>query len=266
MNEKELMALADENIMNTYKRVPIALIKGSGAKVWDINGKEYLDFVAGIAVCSLGHTHPKVVAALKEQVEKLTHVSNLYYTEPQARLAKLLTANSFADKVFFCNSGAEANEAAIKLARKYAHENFGNDKFELITMKDSFHGRTMATITATGQEKFQFGFTPLLDGFTYVPFNNLQALEAAITEKTCGIMLEPIQGEGGVNVPDANYLAEVRKICNRHNILLIVDEVQTGIGRTGKLFAYEHSGIKPDIMTLAKALGNGFPVGAMLAT
>ncbi len=266
MNEKELMALANENIMNTYKRFPIVLIKGLGQKVWDVNGKEYLDFVSGIAVCSLGHSHPKVVAALKEQVEKLTHVSNLYYTEPQARLAKLLTDNSFADKVFFCNSGAEANEAAIKLARKYAHEKSGDDKFELITMKDSFHGRTMATITATGQEKFQFGFTPLLEGFTYVPFNDLSALEAAITKKTCGIMLEPIQGEGGVIIPDVQYLAAVREMCDRHDILLIVDEVQTGIGRTGKLFAYEHSGIMPDIMTLAKALGNGFPVGAMLAT
>ena len=266
MNEKELMALADENIMNTYKRFPIVLVKGLGQKVWDINGKEYLDFVSGIAVCSLGHSHPKVVAALKEQIEKLTHVSNLYYTEPQTRLAKILTDNSFADKVFFCNSGAEANEAAIKLARKYAHEKSGDDKFELITMKDSFHGRTMATITATGQEKFQFGFTPLLEGFTYVPFNDLSALEAAITKKTCGIMLEPIQGEGGVIIPDVRYLAAVRAMCDRHNILLIVDEVQTGIGRTGKLFAYEYSGITPDIMTLAKALGNGFPVGAMLAT
>ena len=266
MNEKELMALADENIMNTYKRFPIVLVKGLGQKVWDINGKEYLDFVSGIAVCSLGHSHPKVVASIKEQVEKLTHVSNLYYTEPQTRLAKILTDNSFADKVFFCNSGAEANEAAIKLARKYAHEKSGDDKFELITMKDSFHGRTMATITATGQEKFQFGFTPLLEGFTYVPFNDLSALEAAITKKTCGIMLEPIQGEGGVIIPDVRYLAAVRAMCDRHNILLIVDEVQTGIGRTGKLFAYEYSGITPDIMTLAKALGNGFPVGAMLAT
>ncbi|PKN06487.1 MAG: aspartate aminotransferase family protein, partial [Deltaproteobacteria bacterium HGW-Deltaproteobacteria-7] len=165
-----------------------------------------------------------------------------------------------------CNSGAEANEAAIKLARKYAHENMGPDKFELITMKDSFHGRTMATITATGQEKFQFGFTPLLEGFTYVPFNDLRALEAAISAKTCGIMLEPIQGEGGVNIPDENYLVSVREICDRHGILLIIDEVQTGMGRTGKLFAYEHSGIKPDIMTLAKALANGLPVGAMLAT
>ena len=266
MKEKEIMALADENIMNTYKRFPLVLVKGLGAKVWDISGKEYLDFVAGIAVCSLGHSHPLVIAAIKEQVEKLTHVSNLYYTQPQTQLAKLLVENSFADKVFFCNSGAEANEAAIKLARKYAHENMGPDNFELITMKDSFHGRTMATITATGQEKFQSGFTPLLDGFTYVSFNDLKALEKAISRKTCGIMLEPIQGEGGVKIPDDNYLAGVREICDRHGLLLIVDEVQTGIGRTGKLFAYEYSGIKPDIMTLAKALANGFPVGAMLAT
>ena len=266
MKEKEIMALADENIMNTYKRFPIVLAKGLGVKVWDVNGKEYLDFVAGIAVCNLGHSHPQIIAAVNEQLENLTHVSNLYYTEPQAQLARLLVENSFADKVFFCNSGAEANEAAIKLARKYAHENMGPDKFELITMKDSFHGRTMATITATGQEKFQFGFTPLLEGFTYVPFNDLQALEARISNKTCGIMVEPIQGEGGVNIPNAQYLARMREICDRHGILLIVDEVQTGMGRTGKLFAYEHSGIKPDIMTLAKALGNGFPIGAMLAT
>jgi predicted acetylornithine/succinylornithine family transaminase len=266
MTEEEIMALSSEYIMNTYKRFPVVLVKGSGVKVWDVNGKEYLDFASGIAVCSLGHSHPQVIAAVKEQVEKLTHVSNLYYTEPQAQLAKLLVDNSFADKVFFCNSGAEANEAAIKLARKYAHENMGPDKFELITMKDSFHGRTMATITATGQEKFQFGFTPLLEGFKYVPFNDLQALETAISAKTCGIMLEPIQGEGGVNIPDDNYLASVREICDRHGILLIVDEVQVGMGRTGKLFAYEYSGIKPDIMTLAKALGNGFPIGAMLAT
>jgi acetylornithine/succinyldiaminopimelate/putrescine aminotransferase len=249
MKEKEIMALADENIMNTYKRFPIVLVKGSGVKVWDVNGKEYLDFVVGIAVCNLGHSHPQIIAAVKEQLENLTHVSNLYYTEPQAQLARLLVENSFADKVFFCNSGAEANEAAIKLARKYAHENMGPDKFELITMKDSFHGRTMATITATGQEKFQFGFTPLLEGFTYVPFNDLLALEARISNKTCGVMVEPIQGEGGVNIPNAQYLARMREICDRHGILLIVDEVQTGMGRTGELFAYEHSGIKPDIMT-----------------
>ncbi|KUG24211.1 acetylornithine aminotransferase [hydrocarbon metagenome] len=266
MTEKEIMASANEYIMNTYKRFPVVLTKGDGARLWDINGREYLDFVAGIAVCSLGHSHPQVVAAVKEQLDKLTHVSNLYYTQPQTQLAKLLVENSFADKIFFCNSGAEANEAAIKLARKYAHENMGPDRFELITMKDSFHGRTMATITATGQEKFQYGFTPLLEGFTYVPFNDLKALEKAISGKTCGVMLEPIQGEAGVNIPDENYLSEVRRICDRHGILLILDEVQTGIGRTGKLFAYEHSGIKPDIMTLAKALGNGLPVGAMMAT
>lgn len=266
MNEKELMALANENIMNTYKRFPVVLTKGSGVKVWDIEGREYLDFAAGIAVCNLGHSHPQVNAAVSEQLGKLTHVSNLYYTEPQTELAKLLTENSFADKVFFCNSGAEANEAAIKLARKYAHENMGGDKYELITMKDSFHGRTMATITATGQEKFQYGFTPLLEGFTYVPFNDLQALEAAISAKTCGVMLEAIQCEGGVNIPDDNYLAGVREICDRYGILMIIDEVQTGMGRTGKLFAYEHYGIKPDIMTLAKALANGIPAGAMLAT
>lgn len=266
MKKEKIMAWADKNIMNTYRRTPIALVKGEGARVWDAEGKEYLDFVAGIAVCNLGHSHPKVVSAIRKQAKNLMHVSNLYYTWPQAEVAMLLVKHSFADKVFFCNSGAEANEAAIKLARKYAHENLGSDKYELITMKDSFHGRTMATITATGQEKFQFGFTPLLDGFTYVPFNDSAALEAAISPKTCGVMLEPVQGEGGVIIPDEDYLAKVRDICDRHKILMIADEVQTGIGRTGKMFAYEHSGIMPDIMTLAKALGNGFPVGAMLAT
>ena len=266
MKEKKIRDLVNKNIMNTYRRTPIALVRGKGALVEDAQGRQYLDFVAGIAVCNLGHAHPKVVKAVRKQAKDLMHVSNLYYTRPQAEVAALLTKNSFADKVFFCNSGAEANEAAIKLARKYAHENLGPEKFELITMKDSFHGRTMATITATGQEKFQFGFTPLLDGFRYVPFNDLQALEAAITPRTCGIMLEPVQGEGGVIIPDEGYLGHVREICDRHRLLMIVDEVQTGIGRTGKLFAYEYSGVKPDIMTLAKALGNGFPVGAMLAT
>ena len=266
MKEKKIKELVDKNIMNTYRRTPIALVKGKGATVEDAQGRQYLDFIAGIAVCNLGHAHPKVVKAIRKQAKDLMHVSNLYYTRPQAEVAALLTKHSFADKVFFCNSGAEANEAAIKLARKYAHENLGPDKFELITMKDTFHGRTMATITATGQEKFQFGFTPLLDGFRYVPFNDPEALEAAITPRTCGIMLEPVQGEGGVIIPDDGYLARVREICDRHKLLMIVDEVQTGIGRTGKLFAYEYSGIEPDIMTLAKALGNGFPVGAMLAT
>ena len=191
--------------MNTYKRFPLALARGAGARVWDMDGREYLDMTAGIAVCSLGHAHPAVIAAIQQQAEMLMHVSNLYYTEPQACYARLLVEHSFADKVFFCNSGAEANEAAIKLARKYGHDQLGG-RYELITMKDSFHGRTMATITATGQEKFQVGFAPLLEGFKYVPFNDLTALEGAISEKTCGVMLEPIQAEGGVRIPDAHYL------------------------------------------------------------
>lgn len=266
MTTSELMTLSDKYIMSTYKRFPIVLVKGSGARVWDSDGKEYLDFVAGIAVCSLGHSHPNVVDALKKQVDILTHVSNLYYIEPQIRFAKMLIENSFADKAFFCNSGAEANEAAIKLARKYAHGNMTGDKYELITMKDSFHGRTLATVAATGQTKFQVGFEPLPTGFRYVPFNDIDALEDSITDATCGIMLEPIQGEGGIKVPNAEYLSKVRKICDDRGILMILDEVQVGMGRTGTLFAYEQYKIKPDIVTLAKAVGNGFPVGVMMAT
>jgi predicted acetylornithine/succinylornithine family transaminase len=243
----------------------VAFTHGQGCLLFDEQGRRYLDGLAGIAVNTLGHNHPRLVGALSQQIARLIHVSNVYRVAEQEALADRLAGLSGMDEVFFCNSGCEANEAAIKLARKYAHEKMGEGRYELITMKDSFHGRTMATITATGQEKFQFGFTPLLDGFTYVPFNDPGALEAAITPKTCGVMLEPIQGEGGVIIPDAAYLARVRDICDRHHILMIVDEVQTGVGRTGRLFAYEHSGIEPDIMTLAKALGNGFPVGAMLA-
>ena len=242
------------------------LVKGSGTRVWDSAGNEYLDLVAGIAVCGLGHSHPAVIEALRKQAEDLTHVSNLYYTEPQARMAQLLVDHSFADRVFFCNSGAEANEAAIKLARKFSHTRSGDYRYELITMRNSFHGRTLAALAATGQEKFHQGFEPLPTGFRYVPFDDLSALEGAVNARTCGVMLEPIQGEGGVIIPEADYLAKVRDICNRHDLLMILDEVQTGMGRTGALFAYESSGIQPDILTLAKALGNGFPVGAMLAT
>ena len=266
MTTDELIGLSDKYIMSTYKRFPIVLVRGSGARVWDSNGKEYLDFVAGIAVCSLGHSHPKVVEAIKKQVEILTHVSNLYHIEPQILYARKLMENSFADKAFFCNSGAEANEAAIKLARKYAYENMGKGKYELITMKDSFHGRTMATVTATGQTKFQVGFAPLLEGFQYVPFNNISALRDAITDKTCGVMLEPIQGEGGVIIPDDKYLSLIRKICDEKGILMILDEIQVGMARTGTLFAYEHYNVEPDIVTLAKAVGNGFPIGVMMAT
>jgi len=266
MTTKELILFSDKYIMKTYNRFPIVLVKGSGVKVWDSDGKEYLDFVAGIAVCSLGHSHPKVVKAIKKQVEALTHVSNLYYIEPQIHLAKLLVENSFADKAFFCNSGAEANEAAIKLARKYAYEHMNGNKYEIITMENSFHGRTLATVTATGQKKFHTGFDPLPEGFRYVPFDDIPAVKNAITEKTCAVMVEPIQGEGGVQIPAHDYLQRLRKLCDDKGILLILDEIQVGMGRTGNLFAYEESGIRPDMMTLAKALGNGFPVGALLTT
>lgn len=253
-------------IMNTYNRFPVVLRKGRGMKVWSSDGKEYLDFVGGVAVNILGHCHPRVVVAIQKQAQRLLHVSNYYYIEPQIKLAKLLVEHSFADKVFFCNSGAEANEAAIKIARKYSKEQISPKRFEIITAKNSFHGRTLATLTATGQEKIQKGFEPLVPGFKYVPFNDIDAIRKTITKDTCAVMLEPIQGEGGVRLPDQNYLKNVRDLCNEHDILLILDEVQTGMGRTGKLFAYEHFGISPDIMTIAKGLGGGVPIGAMLAT
>lgn len=266
MEIKKLLEDSGHYLMNTYNRFPIILRKGRGMKVWGADGKEYLDFVGGIAVNVLGHCHPKVVVAIQKQAQRLIHVSNLYHIEPQIKLAKLLVEHSFADKVFFCNSGAEANEAAIKLARKYAKEHLGKDKFEIITAVNSFHGRTLATLTATGQEKFQKGFEPLLPGFKHAAFNDISALESVITQNTCAVMLEPVQGEGGVNIPDNDYFKKVRDLCNKHNLLLILDEVQTGMGRTGKLFAYEHFYVAPDIVTLAKGLGSGVPIGAMLAT
>ncbi|MBW2707907.1 MAG: acetylornithine transaminase [Deltaproteobacteria bacterium] len=257
---------ADRYMFQTYGRFPITLVKGDGCRVWDDEGKQYLDFVAGIAVCSLGHSSPVVCRALAEQAGKLVHVSNLYYTEPQTDLAQLLVENSFADRVFFCNSGAEANEAAIKLARRYSMEKFGPNRHVIISMRNSFHGRTMATLSATGQEKIQKGYDPLLPGFRFVPFNDLSALEMAMDDAVCAVMLEPIQGEGGVVCPDAGYLKAVRALCSEKGVALIFDEVQVGMGRTGKLFAHEHYGVTPDIMTLAKALGNGLPIGAMLST
>jgi acetylornithine/N-succinyldiaminopimelate aminotransferase len=265
MTTEELIALSGQYIMSTYKRFPIVLTRGLGVHVWDNDGKSYLDLVAGIAVCALGHSHPRVVEAVKHQVELLTHVSNLYHIENQIHLAQLLVENSCLDKVFFCNSGAEANEAAIKLARKYASEKMAG-KYELITMQDSFHGRTLATVTATGQERFHEGFAPLPQGFRYVPYNDLTAIEAAVTNRTCGVMVEPIQGESGVIIPSPGYLSGIRKICDERGLLMIVDEVQTGIGRTGTLFACEQEDVVPDMITLAKALGNGFPIGALLAS
>jgi acetylornithine/N-succinyldiaminopimelate aminotransferase len=266
MEQKRLIEEAEKYLMNTYRRYPVVLRKGSGVRVYGIDGKEYLDFVGGIAVNILGHCPRKVVIAVQKQVQRLIHCSNLYYIEPQIKLAKLLVENSFADRVFFCNSGAEANEGAIKLARKFAKEYLSPDRFEIITCHGSFHGRTYGALTATAQEKFHNGFSPLLPGFKYVPFNDIDALKKAIDKNTCAIMLEPIQGEGGVRVPDKDYLKKVREICDEAGILLILDEVQTGMGRTGKLFAHEHFGITPDIMTLAKGLGAGMPIGALLAT
>ena len=264
MDSQTLMMLSEKYVAHTYARYPILLVKGKGTRVWDMEGKEYLDFVAGLAVCNLGHCHPKVVKAIQDQAERLIHVSNFYYIEPQIRLASLLCENSFADKVFFCNSGAEANEGAIKLARKYAKEKMEGDRYEIITMERSFHGRTLATLTATGQEKFQKGFSPLMPGFKYIPFDNPEALRKAIDSKTCAVMLEPIQGEGGVNCPSEGYLRAAREICDEKGILLIFDEVQVGMGRTGKLFTYEHEGVEPDMLTLAKSLAGGVPIGALL--
>ncbi|HXX57286.1 MAG TPA: acetylornithine transaminase [Thermodesulfovibrionales bacterium] len=265
METRKILEESGHYLMNTYKRFPLVLRKGRGMRVWGSDGKEYLDFVGGIAVNVLGHCHPKVVVALQKQAQRLLHVSNYYHNEPQIRLARLLVEHSFADKVFFCNSGAEANEAAIKLARKYAKENLSGHRFEIITALNSFHGRTLATLTATGQLKFQKGFEPLLPGFRHVDFNDLEELKKAVTTETCAVMLEPIQGEGGVKLPGPDYLKGVRELCDKHKILLILDEVQTGMGRTGRLFAYENYGITPDIVTLAKGLGGGVPIGAMLA-
>ncbi len=257
---------ADRVIAQTYARYPLALVRGQGSTVYDDQGKAYTDFIAGIAVCNLGHAHPKLTAALCGQAETLWHVSNLFYTRPQTELAAWLTGHSFADRVFFGNSGAEANEAAIKLARKYFHDRGQGQRHRVVSMQQSFHGRTMATLSATGQEKVRKGFDPILEGFDFVPFNEIEDLSAVIGAQTCAVMLEPIQGEGGVICPDPQYLRLVRQLCDEAGCLLIFDEVQTGVGRTGKLFAYEHYDVTPDIMTLAKALGNGLPIGAMLAT
>jgi acetylornithine aminotransferase len=260
-----LIKRADQVMAATYKRFPVVFKKGSGCKLWDTQGRSYTDFVAGIAVCNLGHAHPRIREVVSLQAETLLHVSNLYYTLPQIELASWLVENSFADRVFFGNSGAEANEAAIKLARRYFKERGDDQRFRIITMERSFHGRTLATLSATGQEKVRKGFDPVLEGFDFVPFNNAEALRSMIGSSTCAVMLEPIQGEGGVRCPDENYLKAVRQICDDTGILMIFDEIQTGMGRSGSLFAYQHFGIEPDIMTLAKALANGLPIGAMLA-
>jgi acetylornithine aminotransferase/acetylornithine/N-succinyldiaminopimelate aminotransferase len=266
MELNEIMELDKKYFVNTFgSRTPVCFEYGKGINLWSIEGRKYTDLFAGIAVSALGHSHPKLVEAIKAQAEKFIHCSNLYYIEPQAKLAKALVENSCANKVFFSNSGAEANEAAIKLARIYFKKKGMPEKYEIITLEKSFHGRTLATIAATGQDKYQKPYSPLTPSFTSVPANDLEALKNTINENTCAIMLEPIQGEGGINLLSQEYMKGVRELCDKEGIFLILDEVQSGLGRTGKLLAYQHYGIEPDIFTLAKALGGGFPVGAMCA-
>ncbi len=259
---KQLKERGDKVFIGTYNRYPAAMVKGSGCWLTDADGKKYLDFMAGIAVCALGHSHPKITEAICRQAGELVHVSNLYYTEPQIKLAEMITDNSFGEKLFLCNSGAEANEAAIKLARIYS----GEGRYKVISLSGSFHGRTLATVAATGQPKFHKGFEPLPEGFLHAPFGDLQALEQMIDGSTCAILCEPLQGEGGVRPLAKEYLQGIRALCDKHGLLLIFDEIQTGLGRTGTLFAYEQLGVQPDILTMAKALGNGLPIGAMLTS
>lgn len=262
MKKEDILNQYKDYVMHTYTQTPLILAKGRGAKVWDVEGNEYLDFFPGWAVSGIGHCHPKVVSAIKGQAAKIMHVSNNYYGTLQGELAKKIIEHSFPGKVFFANSGAEANECAIKLARKYGNK---NGRYEIITMTGSFHGRTMATITATGQDKVKIGFEPLLEGFKHVPFNDFQALKNALTDKTVAVMLEPIQGEGGINIADKQYLEDVRKLCDERDMLLIFDEVQTGMGRCGRMFCFQNFDILPDVMTLAKSLGSGVPIGAAVA-
>lgn len=261
----EVLHLYDEYVLPTYGRVPVALTRGRGAHVWDVDGKRYLDFLAGLAVNSLGHCHPRVVRALQEQAEQMLHCSNLYYIPAQGRLAALLTTLCIGGKAFFCNSGAEAVEGAIKLARKHAREVAGHDRFRVVAFEGSFHGRTLGALAATGQTRYHRGFEPLPEGFVHVPFNDLEAARKAVNEETCAILVEPIQGEGGINVARADFLAGLRALATERNIALIFDEVQTGFGRTGRMFAYQHFGVAPDVLALAKGLGGGFPMGAVVA-
>lgn len=266
MKLNEIMEMDSKYYMNTFgARTPVCFEYGKGMKLYDIEGREYYDFLGGIAVNALGYGHPALVEAIKSQAEKLIHCSSLYYIETQAKLAKLLADNSCADRVFFANSGAEANEGAIKLARIYFKKNSKPNKFGIITLKKSFHGRTLTTVAATGQEKYQKPYAPLIPGFKHVPLNDFDALKAAVDDETCAIMMEPVQGESGVNPADKDYVKAVRKLCDEKGLLLIFDEIQTGICRTGKMFGYQHYGVEPDIFTLAKALAGGIPIGALCA-
>jgi predicted acetylornithine/succinylornithine family transaminase len=265
MGNQEIIELSEQYLMATYARFPVALVRGQGMRVWDADGRQYLDFLAGIAVCNLGHCHPRVVDAIRTQAETLLHVSNLYHIEPQARLARLLVEHTFADRVFFCNSGAEANEAAIKLARKHQKDRGERQRTEIVSATMSFHGRTLATLTATGQDKVKTGFDPLPTGFSYVPYDDPEALEEAVGATTAAVLLEPVQGEGGIRVPSSGYLRQVRELCDARGALLVFDEVQTGVGRTGTFLASEQEEVAPDLCSLAKGLGGGVAVGALLA-
>jgi acetylornithine aminotransferase len=264
---QEIIELDHKYYLNTFgPRVPLCVDHGAGAWLFGTDGRRYLDLIGGIAVNVLGHAHPALVQAICAQAGKVIHCCNYYYNEPQTRLAVRLAGLTGLDRAFIGNSGAEANEAAIKLARKHSRDRYGPGRFHVVTMKRSFHGRTLATLSATGQEKVHKGFEPLVEGFAFAEFNSIPSVEQAITDRTCAVMVEPIQGEGGVNFPDPNYLAYLKALCRKRDLLLIFDEVQVGMGRTGALFAHEHEGVTPDVMTLAKALGNGLPIGAMLAT
>ena len=265
MTNAEIIALAERYLFPTYARAPLALVGGEGTRVWDADGRRYLDFFSSTVVTCLGHQHPAIVRAIEAQARRILHVSNLHYCEPQARLAERLATGSFADRVFLCNSGAEANEAAIKLARRYGHAQ-GGGRYEIITALNSFHGRTLATLAATGQEKIRVGFEPLQAGFCYAAYDDIGAIERALSPRTIAVMVEPVQGEGGIIAPDPAYFQALRALCDRHGLLLIFDEIQTGMGRTGTLFAYQQLGVTPDVMTLAKGLGGGVPIGAMLAS
>lgn len=256
----------DQVMVPNYAPAAFIPVRGEGSRVWDQSGRELIDFAGGIAVNTLGHAHPALVKALTEQAGKLWHISNVFTNEPALRLAHKLVDATFADRVFFCNSGAEANEAALKLARRYACEEFGKDKYEIIAALNSFHGRTLFTVNVGGQPKYSDGFGPKIAGITHIPYNDLDALKAAISDKTCAVILEPVQGEGGVLPAQQAYLEGARELCNQHNALLIFDEVQTGMGRSGHLYAYQHYGVTPDILSSAKSLGGGFPIGAMLTT
>jgi acetylornithine aminotransferase len=265
MTNAEIIAQADQVIIRTYGRYPVAFVRGQGATLWDADGKSYTDFLSGIAVCVLGHCHPRVVEAIKQQAETLLHVSNFYHTLPQTAVATFLAEHAFGGKSFFCNSGAEANEAALKIARKYSHDRYSAERIEIISTDNSFHGRTLGTIAATGQTKVQKGFEPLLPGFIHVPYGDLGAVEQAMTDRTCAVLVEPIQGEGGIVIPPDGYLEGLRRMCDQRDVLLVFDEVQTGIGHTGHFFGYQHEGVVPDVMTLAKGLGGGLPIGVMMA-